>query len=100
MKKRKWRWLCDHFGRPQEYHLEEGVIYKLTASLGPRAQLRIHDGFGKPVQSFESTAPFDQMIIHRFTFNKDWHGCLAFAGYGRVDHINLEMVGIDTGSFK
>lgn len=92
--KNSWRWIRNPLGHIDEHHLQDGFVYKLTVLLGPNAHLRIHDGQGKAVQSFQSYAPVNQMIVHRFTFDDEWNGCLAFSGLGDISDIKLEIVGV------
>ncbi len=83
-----------------EFELEEGGMYRVVATLGPLAKLRLHNGHGKPMMLFESVVESPQMTSHRFTFDKDWEGRIVVMAQGEVNNLNFEMVGIDTRIFK
>ena len=87
-------------GTISEFELEEGGMYRVVATLGPMAKLRLHNGHGKPMMMFESVSEESQMTSHRFTFDKDWEGCIVVQAQGEVSNLNFEMVGIDTRIFK
>ena len=99
-KNKRWSWLCNPLGIIQEFELEEGVIYRLSATLGPKSKLRVHNGEGKPMFMFESVMDFEQGISHRFTFDKGWRGHAVVMAWGYATDVDFQMVGINMESFK